>query len=307
MNQRYLTKSRFKLAQECPAKLFYTGKKEEYADQKIEDSFLEALAEGGYQVGELAKCYYPGGHNISTLDYEDALKQTNELLKLEKVVIFEAAVRYKSFFIRADILVKNGKHIELIEVKAKSFNSSDADVFIGSKGGLTGKWKPYLEDAAFQKYVLTKAFPGYIVSAFLMLADKDSRCPTDGLNQKFRCKKGRDGRLTVAVSPNLTQEDISKRILSKVNVNECCEIIYEENCGNKNESLSFVELVDMYAEYYAADRKFVSPITKICKDCEFRATQEKKAQGLKSGYEECFKERLGWTDADFLEPNIFEI
>ena len=46
---RYLTKSRFKLATECPTKLYYTGKKE-YLNQKYEDSFLLALAEGGFQV-----------------------------------------------------------------------------------------------------------------------------------------------------------------------------------------------------------------------------------------------------------------
>jgi len=50
---------------------------------------LEALAKGGYQVGELAKCYYPGGYNIDTLDYEEALAQTNELLKREKVIIYK--------------------------------------------------------------------------------------------------------------------------------------------------------------------------------------------------------------------------
>jgi hypothetical protein len=49
--KRLLTKSRFKLALECPTKLFYTGKKE-YPDKKIEDPFLEALAKGGFQVGE---------------------------------------------------------------------------------------------------------------------------------------------------------------------------------------------------------------------------------------------------------------
>jgi len=58
---RYLTKSRFSLAMECPAKLFYTGKTE-YANRKLEDPFLEALAEGGFQVGELAReGISPGG------------------------------------------------------------------------------------------------------------------------------------------------------------------------------------------------------------------------------------------------------
>ena len=58
MNPRYLTKSRFKLAHECETKLFYTNKKSEYADQSLDDSFLKSLAEGGFQVGELAKYYF---------------------------------------------------------------------------------------------------------------------------------------------------------------------------------------------------------------------------------------------------------
>jgi hypothetical protein len=49
-----LTKSRFKLGLECPNKLFYTSKKE-YAIQKNEDTFLQALAQGGFQVEELAR------------------------------------------------------------------------------------------------------------------------------------------------------------------------------------------------------------------------------------------------------------
>jgi len=71
--RRYLTKSRFKLATECPTKLFYTGKSQ-YANQNLDDSFLLALADGGFQVGDLAKCYFPGGHDIKTLDYDEALK-----------------------------------------------------------------------------------------------------------------------------------------------------------------------------------------------------------------------------------------
>ena len=54
---RYLTKSKFRLAMECHAKLYYEGKPE-YAKQKIEETFLLALAEGGFKVGELAKHYF---------------------------------------------------------------------------------------------------------------------------------------------------------------------------------------------------------------------------------------------------------
>lgn len=43
MSQRLLIKSRFKLALDCPNKLFYTRKKE-YANQQLNDPFLEALS-----------------------------------------------------------------------------------------------------------------------------------------------------------------------------------------------------------------------------------------------------------------------
>ena len=52
---RYLTKSRFKLAAECPTK------PQLYQNPKQEDRFLVKLADGDYQVGELAKCFYPHG------------------------------------------------------------------------------------------------------------------------------------------------------------------------------------------------------------------------------------------------------
>ena len=64
---RYLTKSRFKLALECPTKLFYSGKSD-YADGTLDDAFLQALADGGYHVGELAKHYFPCGNAISEIN-----------------------------------------------------------------------------------------------------------------------------------------------------------------------------------------------------------------------------------------------
>ena len=105
---KYLSKTRFKIAIECPTKLYYNGKKE-YQNISLDDSFLAALAEGGFQVGELAKAYYPEGHDIKTLDKEDAVLKTSEFLKQDQVVIFEAALMTDKFFIRVDILKKKWK------------------------------------------------------------------------------------------------------------------------------------------------------------------------------------------------------
>src|SRR4051794_9249341 len=113
----YLTKSRFALASDCPTKLYYNENKQ-YANQALEDTFLAELAKGGFQVGALAKCYFPGGTDIGEADFEKAASKTWELLHQENVIIYEAAFLYNNFFIKADIIEKKGNAIKLIEVKA---------------------------------------------------------------------------------------------------------------------------------------------------------------------------------------------
>ena len=124
---RYLTKSRFKLGMECPTKLYYTGNPL-YPDKSIDDPFLIALADGGYQVGELAKQYISGGHAITSTIHADAMRETEALLQQENVIIYEAAIRFESLFIRIDILKKEGSRLDLIEVKSKSFDSDDENL-----------------------------------------------------------------------------------------------------------------------------------------------------------------------------------
>jgi hypothetical protein len=49
---------------------------------------------------------------------------------------------------------------------------------------LIPKWRPYLYDAAFQKYVVKNAYPDFQVSTYLFLIDKTQPASVDGLNQK---------------------------------------------------------------------------------------------------------------------------
>jgi hypothetical protein len=301
---RYLTKSRYKLAMECPTKLFYTNKKKTYADQKVEDTFLEALAEGGFQVGALAQLYFPGGHEIATQDYVQAVQETNELLKQDTVTIYEAAFQVDDFFIRTDILRKHDGHIELIEVKAKSYDPTDEeDNFVGKRGGLNSGWKPYLYDIAFQKYVVRKALPQYPVTAYLMLADKSAKCPTDGLNQKFKIEHSQNGRIKITVSEKLTKEDIAKRILCQIPVDEYCAMIYDE----KVSGMTYPQYLAFLANHYKRDEKIITPISTVCKKCEFYTEPEDDQNGLQSGYKECWKKQLGWKDNDFDEPTVLNI
>ena len=302
---RYLTKSRFKLALECPTKLFYTGKKE-YPDQKLDDAFLAALAEGGFQVGELAKCYFPGGHDITTLDYSEAEQQTNELLKQSKVTIFEPAIRFGNLFIRIDVLIKNGNHFDLIEVKAKSFDKTVEEPFLSEKGTIRSSWKSYLFDVAFQKYVLANAIPDSSISAFLMLTDKNAACPVDGLNQKFKITRDSTNRKGIKVSSTLTDEDLKKKLLVQIPVDFETELIMNPETKDKT-GRTFVENIEFLASQYERDNKIDPEIGAKCNGCEFKCTEEEELNGFRNGFKECWSNALGWKNSDFLEPNVLEI
>ena len=150
---RYLTKSRFKLALECPTKLYFTGKPDLYSDANAQDEFMQALADGGFQVGELAKLMFPGGVEITVGDQDQQVQETTALLQRENVTIFEGAIRHGNLFARVDVLRKRGTQVDLIEVKAKSFNSTDPAGFRTKNGGVDTGMLPYLQDVAFQRHV----------------------------------------------------------------------------------------------------------------------------------------------------------
>ena len=296
---RYLTKSRFKLAIECPTKLFYT-KKDKYYNQKNDDNFLEALAESGLQIGELAKLSYPDGSEVKSLDDSIALEETNHLLRNNQVSIFEAAIKFENCFIRADILIKNKNIIELIEVKSKSYKNGDENKFH------TAVWKKYIHDVAFQKYVLQNAFPDSIVKASLMLVDKDKVCSVEGLFGKFKIEKNKKERKFVTISSNLSEEDKNVDILTKVPVDNHVDTIIQGN-GLLYTEKSFADEIKFLSEQYEKDQKINSDLGSKCKKCEFKFPEEKKYKGFKSGFEECWEREAGFTSEDFNEQTVLDL
>lgn len=308
---RTFTKSRFRLALECPAKLFYIGKRKEYADNKLENEFLLSLAEGGFQVGELAKCYYPAPpeNNIDTLGYNEALARIRALLQKENVIIYEAAFAYKSLFIRADILVKTGNHFKLVEVKSKSYHEEKIrnDFYNAARTAIDSKWKPHLYDIAFQQYVMRldlqeNGFPTARIESYLMLADKAAIATVDRMNQYFFYDKA---NRQVERNPALdyAPEALGEKILREINVDRQVADIQRWDLDGK----TFEEVVFYWAEEYVQDRKIDSPLGGHCGACEFKASLEQKALGLKSGFEECWKRQADFGPADFEKPSVLEI
>jgi hypothetical protein len=70
------------------------------------------------------------------------------LLKQDHVVLFEPAIRFNDYLVRVDILVKDGNHFQLIEVKAKSCNSSAPEI-VGANGNLRSGMRSCIEKTCY--------------------------------------------------------------------------------------------------------------------------------------------------------------
>lgn len=303
---RYLSKSRFKIAYECPAKLYFYEQPLKYGNKNHENEFLKALAHGGFQVGALAKIYYPGGVDLEGLQTEEAIQKTSELLKQEKITIFEATIQHGSFLVKVDILVKDGDQVSLIEVKSSSFDSRECQDFFKKRDpGIDSDWEPYLVDVSFQVWVTRQAYPNWTLSSYLMLADRSVTATVDGLHQYFRLES-RDTRSgKVIVKPGLTHENAGEPVLKVVCVNKEVEyLILQELFPNGEKLASFATYL---AEHHRTQTMAQPQGNSLCKSCEFRVGQDIKDRGLKNAFEECWKSLGKIKEGDENRAMIFDI
>lgn len=302
---KYLSKSLFKSCLDCRTKLYYAANSC-YKNNNETDPFLQAIAEGGFQVGELAKCYYPNGIEIdSSLPIEENYKQTKQLLKRKNVIIFEGVIIFDCLMARFDILVKSGNNIQLIEVKSKSFDGGDYNEFLNSKNNTIKKdWIDYMYDIAFQKHILSKEFPKYNIESYLMLADKSKHTSVSNLNQKFLLVK--DGTKNVVLKDsNLNLNDLGNQILTTVNIDKIIEVIEKYSY---TEGKNFEQWISFISDSFKNNTKLVTKLGKKCHTCEFHCSDEEEMYlGVKSGKKECFLADHNVGIDKFYQPMIFDI
>lgn len=298
---RYLTKSRFKMAVECPTKLFYANKRNEYKDANTDNDFLEMLADGGYQVGELAKFRYPSGLEIEGSQHDIAEELTKKHLAQDNVVLFEPAIRVGNFFIRIDILVKTGNCFEIIEVKAKSYNSTTPEIE-GAKGNITSGMLPYMQDIAFQTWILRQAFPSAEIKSFLMMPDKATVSPIDGINQIFKISKNK--KVESRIPSGVDVKALSEVLLAKVSVDKYVDQILNSELDFPGGPGYLADAALKWAEHYKNDEKLQPVIGAHCGSCQFKASKD---DALKSGFKECWKSAANLTEDDFDKGTVLDL
>ncbi len=279
---KYLTKTLFKKGIECPLKLT-----NDYDSISEKNEFLDALADGGFQAEELSRLHYSPGVLVEDRDYANSLEKTKSLLNNTNSIIYEAAFLHDNLFIRTDILVKEANVIKVIEVKAKSFDSTSEDIFKTKSGSIRPEWRTYLFDLAFQKYVVEKNYPECKIESYLMLADKSKKASIDGLNQLFQITNDPNIRTGIRRKVHSLKET-GNPIMEPRNLSQLIDDIIEKN-NHKIHGLSFLELVDNFTDLYTNEKEinWKNYNGHVCR--------------------ECWMEQFNISDEDANRPNIYEL
>lgn len=297
-----LSKSDFQLASTCPKKLVY--KKQGYPTTNDTNEYMEMLAKGGYVVGLMATLQYPDGVEI-TGNTKEAIEKTNEYLKQENCVLFEAAIQSGEKLIRVDILQKIGNKINLIEVKAKSHDTED-DKYKQEK--LLAK---YIEDVAFQYLVMTEALPDFEINPYLFMPDKSKRTSIDGLIGWFTVLDSKDDsdkeleELPAQQKPKFKKPDVVFKYEDDINRSQYIDLLKKDGLLQlrdvKEKVIQILDVIRNRANNFIRiltdgiqDSDFT--INKTCKACEFKCDG-----ATKNGFKEC------WGNLADSDPHIFDL
>ena len=276
-----LSKSDFKTARDCPAKLYY--KKLRYPSNDDENPYLAFLADGGYMVETMAKILFPDGIEVGNWsDPEKAFAETVDHIGSGDVALFEPTVIHGDYLARVDILVREGNILKLIEVKSSSVDTSDPDQpnpFRGKRGGISSKARPYLEDVTFQNHVLSLAFPGYTIHPYLCVIDKASRATE---NSTFDCFTLTRDTTENSWAPEVTYTGDAGKLAD----DHLLAIL--DVSGEVDELMAdIVADAEIFARSLTGKslKRLDGELSSGCKGCEYRVENE---PGEKNGFRECW-------------------
>ena len=286
-----LTKSDFILADDCLAKLYF--KKNKYPSN-ADNSYRDYLARIGHITGYLAQLTLGPGTEIGLEEgLEQAVQKTKEWLKSnQRGVLFEATFEVEGRLVRVDVLRKEGKNIELIEVKSSGFDS--LQWYGDERKKLLKSLEGKIKDLAFQTAVVERALPDCSITPYLSLIDKNTGNEVEGLYGNFVVTQNsgpNKGSVGVAYTGDVDELLAQFLLFPPVSMQKEVDALKEE-VWRRSEVM--VQALQTPSDF----EPFKSPRKMACGTCEFRL---KGSDSVRSGFAQCWG-----ADAD-VEPHILNI
>lgn len=284
--KKYISKSDFKASFDCQTKLFY--RKNKYPSANDDNVYLKFLGEGGFMIEKLARMRYPDGIDLEhERDPILAAEKTQAALKKDGCSIFEAAVNWKDFHARIDVLQRQNKVLNLIEVKSASVAADEyigSSPFINKSGDIIPKWKMYLADVAFQAMLLRNSMPDFEVVPWLCVVNKSHKADHNETLDNFKLTPAKKDSKDRPVIKFIGSEKLAQnsKILVAYDVTKEVEMLAAEV---KEKAFSLATLLNDDGTITRVQES-IAVNYKTCRDCEYRLSPSKLV--AKNGFNECW-------------------
>lgn len=313
--QRYLTKSLFKGALDCPLKLRHAL--EGCPRSTDENDFVQMLAEGGYYFEAYVRAHLPGIDFSERKGPRESLsQQALELIAKGDCVLHEATFVHEALSARCDTIRVAGDTVTVLEIKSRSSrsrgeNGEDTDnpmpIVSAKTGKVAAEWLPYVADLAFQVHVVRHALEAAgirkTVRAGFILPDKSKVAGPEDVFSKFRHEERVDAEAK-ALEPKSVWGRPAITYLGKPDPKTC---LFMETPADDAVSLleagftaggadTLKASINDRIAHLEASMKGIQPwpeppIGAACKNCEYWVDTAKTPSGKTSGAAWCWKGR----------------
>lgn len=260
------TRHLLRIGLQCPAKLYF--KAHGYAEDQSIRPFLEHAGFNKYYLKKLASLQYQQSKRVASSNRRQAAEQTANYLSASEITLLEASFLADNCYAKVPILEKEGASVTLMDIQTKVFHP-DKHRLTDHHGSLYQKWKPYIVDLAYKKFVIQQQYPAWEIKTKLLLPDKTYRAENDKL--LMHLKNGH---------ANLRSEDLFCDLDVSLFVDE---ILTKNALDDK-----FENVLNHFKELYFEGSWHQSEIGRKCGNCEFRLPDSQKASGDESGFDRCW-------------------
>lgn len=303
-SSEYFTKHLFRTGIKCPTKLFYKVQNFPESEQSI--PFIKHAVLNKRLLRLLLRSAYPDGKYVEGNSVSELAMLTSKYLQRDNTVLFDAVFEHRQMKARLPVVEKNGDELTVFQIQTKTFDSSKHKL-VNKQGELYPKWREYLLDFAYRLFILKQNFPEFKLVPVLVLPEKSGLSYSDNLPLMLN-EPDKD------ISPKIPLEN--QQLLAKLEVGNFIATIWEDlNFARWYlPKPSFEESLEFLRQIYFSQTKIPAEIGLKCKNCEFRIEENRRKEGLPSGFDECWQphqtgehvfDLIGPGTNDWIEQGVY--
>lgn len=302
-NIEYFTQYHLYKALSCPIKLYYAKQGKKYPTRNDRKMFGEHNGRMRKKLELITRFQFEPCQQIDTDDYGKAAKKTSRFLNSnDEITLYNGILRSGIYHANVPLIKKEGQTIELITIRLKGANPQriQKQYF---RTYARSRWKKYLIDLAYCKWVAKAEYAGKKINCTLVLPDISTENQIASAYQKADLHYLKNRALKKQFFNELKSANnftISIDLTKLVD-----ELLSGGDLPLKSDnhfaSADFTSMMKNVTEIWRTHDKPPSPVGKHCKNCEYRVHQEELAPTQISGFAECWQPLMDNYSAEELD------